>query len=191
MIVFIPAGRCNAASEGFLSVSELQTAASNNVGSRLQDGLQLLYPAIKFTESASITQWTFVADIPNSVTGGLPQLQVWRSSSFVSNTFDLINSTGSMNELGGSGPLYQYVPATPIPVMSGDVLGIYIPQSSSLLPRFKDVGNADTYYSQAANQPVASIPLNSFGTQSRFIPYVAVKLGECLSMCVIKRTIMM
>ena len=35
---------------------------------------------------------------------------------------------------------------TPILVSPGDVLGIYIPPSSALSLRFRDVGSTDTYY---------------------------------------------
>ena len=179
-------GRCDAASNGFLSEAELETAAANGEGTTLQNGVQLLFPAINFTGSVNITEWTFVASNlsmnMNAMDAALPQLQVWRPLPFVTNFFRLRSSTGSMNELRRTGSLYQYVPATPITVMPGNVLGIYIPQVPLLSPRFRDVGegNTFTYFFHLANEQPSFFTANNLASGSGLIPFVAVELGECL-----------
>ena len=177
-------GRCDAASNGFLSEAELETAAANGEGTTLQNGVQLLFPAINFTSSVSIKEWTFIANNlsmnRDAMDPAFPQLQVWRPGEFVVNNFFLRNSTGSVSELRGSGPLYRYVPATPIIVMPGDVLGIYIPRVPLLSPRFRNVGEGNTpaYFLQSANNQQSLVLINSFRSQSSFIPFVAVEIGE-------------
>ena len=179
-------GLCDAASNGFLSEGELETAAANGEGTTSQNGVQFLFPAINFTDSVSITEWTFVAGnatMNRNITGAaLPQLQVWRPAAFVVGSFTLQSSTGSMSELRGTGPLYRYVPATPISVMPGDILGIYIPRIPLLLLRFRDVGEGNTpsYLIQSANNQQVFISFSFHSVHSRYIPFVSVKLGESI-----------
>ena len=153
----------------------------------MQNGVQFLFPAINFTGSVNITEWTFVADNAtmnrNVMGAALPQLQVWRPSLFVVNSFIVWSSTGSMSELRGTEPLYRYVPAVPISVMPGDVLGIYISRIPLLLLRFRDVGEGNTpfYLMQSANNQQSFIlSLSSHSAHSRYIPFVSVKLGESI-----------
>ena len=178
-------GRCDVASSGFLSEGELETAAANGEGTTLQNGVQFLFPAINFTGSVTITEWTFVANNLsmniNAMDATLPQLQVWRPLPFVVNSFILQSSTGSMCELRGTGPLYRYVPATPIIVMPENVLGIYISHIPLLQLRFRDVGEGNTtmYFFQPAIEPPSIFTVNSLSNgQSQFIPFVSVELGE-------------
>ena len=182
-------GRCDAASNGFLSEGELETAAENGEGTTLQNSLQFVFPAINFTGSVSIKEWTFVAnDLSvnrNTFGAAFPQLQVWRPGTLVVGSFILRSSTGSVSELRGNGPLYRYVPATPMTVMPGDVLGIYIPRVPLLLPRFKNVGEGNTsaYLLQTANSPQFFISISISNSQSSFIPLVAVEIGESVIIC--------
>ena len=120
--------------------------------------------------------------IRNSSFAALPQLQVWRPGAFVFGSFILQSSTGNMSELRGTEPLYRYVPATPISVMAGDVLGIHIPRIPLLLLRFRDVGDGNThpYFIQSANAQQIFIIISSFASQSRYIPFVSVELGESI-----------
>ena len=178
-----PAGLCSASTNGFLTQGEVETAARNNEGDvrvALQDGLQLLFPSINFTESQSITAWSFVAtqsNDPSSVEENLPQLQVWR---LASNVYNLVHTVGNTSILQGSGPLYRYVLLTPIPVSPGDVFGMHTPLNSELFPLFRyvGVGNTSTYYFIAANNPQTVITTNSYIPDSELIPLVAVQFGK-------------
>ena len=182
-------GRCDAASNGFLSEDELETAAANGEGTTLQNDVQFLFPAINFNGSVNITEWTFVADNAtmnrNVMNAALPQLQVWRPSPFVKNSFSLQSSTGSMSELRGTEPLYRYVPATPISVMPGDVLGIYIPRIPLLLLRFRDVGEGNTpmLFFLPANGQLEIFSITHAQIKSQYIPFVYAELGESIYLC--------
>ena len=163
-------------------------AANSSEGVPIQ-GRQFLFPGINFTSAGSVTRWTFVATASGAMqTLPLPQLQVWRENPFVRNSFLLMNSTGEQAELQGNGPLYHYVPTSPISVMPGDLFGMFIPQGTSLLPRFRDVGigNAIQYYTLAVggNAQIRFIRTDSVSVneEDRYIPLVAVEFGEDLLM---------
>ena len=113
----------------------------------------------------------------NSTNESLPQLQVWREEPFT-NFFDRVATVGSSSILQGSGPLYRYVLQTPILVSPGDVLGIYIPPSSALSLRFRDVGNTDTYYYDVEEYSDNCILTDLYETGSRLIPLVAVQFSK-------------
>ena len=180
------AGLCSESTNGFLTQSEVQAAAKNNKGVSTQDRIQLLFPSINFTESQSITAWSFVvtqSNDPSSV--DLPQLQVWTPAG-IANSFIRIAAVGDTSILQGTGPLYRYVLPTPIPVSPGDVLGIYIPRTPALFPRFWDVGvgNTATYYFNSANNPQTFITINLYTPGSQLIPFVAVQFGKSYVKCI-------
>ena len=112
------------------------------------------------------------------VGGDLPQLQVWRLA--FANSYNLVHTVGNTSILQGSGPLYRYVLPTPIPVAPGDVFGIYIPRDPALVPRFwnVEIGNTNTYYSQAADISQIFINTDSYTPGSQLIPFVAVQFGK-------------
>ena len=186
-------GLSTASTNGFLTKNEVETAAENNEGNPTEDRLQYLFPSINFTESLSITAWSFVATRCNSTNESLPQLQVWRPESPNSggnlhnqgsgrpesaNFFDRVATVGNSSILQGSGPLYRYVLQTPILVSPGDVLGIYIPPSSALSLRFRDVGSTDTYFYGGEVFFRNVILTSQYVTESRFIPLVAVQFSK-------------
>ena len=147
----------------------------------MQDRLQLLFPSICFTESQSITAWSFVAtrnNDPASIDENVPQLQVWTPNS--ANSFRRIAAVGDTSILQGSGRLYSYVLSTPIPVSPGDVLGMHVPRTPALLPLYRNVefGNTGTYYFQGSDSPQELIFTDFFSSGSQLIPLVAVQFGK-------------
>ena len=182
----LSAGFCTASTNGFLTQSEVETAAENNEGVCTQDSLQLLFPSINFTaESPNITAWSFVATQNNDPAiedKDLLQLQVWRPA--FSNSYSLVaavgdNSIYSCKKLDDRyiAMFYQH-PA--IPVSPGDVLGMYIPRFPKLFLRFRNVGvgNTTTYYFTTANIPQSYIATTAYTPGSQWIPFVAVQFGE-------------
>ena len=169
-------GLCTASTNGFLTQSEVETAAENNEGIPTQDRLQLLFPSINFTESQNITALSFVAT--GNPANETLQIQVWRPG-LIENSFVRIAAVGNNSLVQGSGPLYRYVLPIPIPVSPGDVLGIHIPWFPGLFLRFRDVGvgNTSTYYFQAANLPQQFITSTAYSSGSQLIPLVAVQFG--------------
>ena len=83
---------------------------------------------MKFTCDGMITKWIIGAD--NNMNGNLnPELQIWRS--IENETYRKIKGTSIEFPVSQSGRIfYEYDVLPPIPVKSGDILGIFIPPHS-------------------------------------------------------------
>ena len=124
------AGNCT---QGFITREKLADKAlliGNFVDpDRNQNGIQLIIPGMTFTRNGSVVRWTFVARYRASATQ-YPELQVWRENT--TGTYVKVGNTSNMepNQTGYLN-VYEYVLDPPLQVLAGDVLGIYLPSSSS------------------------------------------------------------
>ena len=126
----VSAGNCT---QGFITRERLADKAlliGNFVDPNLnQNGIQLIMPGMTFTSSGSVVRWTFAAQYRASATQ-YPELQVWRENT--TGTYVKIGNTSNMepNQTAYLN-VYEYVLDPPLQVLAGDVLGIYLPSSSS------------------------------------------------------------
>ena len=135
---------------------------------------QTIIPDINFTTSGSVLRLTFAARYRASATQ-YPELQVWRN---VTGTFVKVGNTSNMEPIQTAYlNVYEYVLDPPLPVLAGDVLGIY--QQSRAVGRvhltfLRDTGPVNWY----RDIDSATGPLDTFviGNQSQrnMLPLVAV-----------------
>ena len=108
---------------------------------------QQITPDMKFTCDGMITKWIITA-FAQSEENQRPELQVWRNIG--NDVYQKINGTfiepATLNNNQNS--IYEYDSFSPIPVKSGDILGIFIPTAAlsrlSLLSENTD--NPTNYY---------------------------------------------
>ena len=100
----------------------------NRVQRRERD--QRLFPDIRFTCNGFITKWIVGATLNEDLidTGGLPELQVWRSAggdSFTKRNFNIFTITNVPFT-----NVYEYTLTSPLEFQEGDILGVYQPRQS-------------------------------------------------------------
>ena len=133
---------------------------------------QSVIPDINFTTSGAVMRLTFAAQYRASATQ-YPELQVWRN---MTGTFVKVGNTSNTEPIQTAYlNVYEYVLDPPLPVLAGDVLGIYqLPEDESRvhLTFLRDTGPVNWYRDSATG------PLNTFmiDTQSQrnMLPLVAV-----------------
>ena len=95
-----------------------------NPAERLQ-----ITPDIKFTCDGMITKWIIGANMLNSTSSTLPELQVWRNIG--NDTYQKRNGTFITIPTESSNRIYEYDNFSPIPFQAGDILGVFLPQLST------------------------------------------------------------
>ena len=142
---------------------------------------QQIAPDIKFTCDGLITKWILGADWNNSEEL-YPELQVWRNTG--SDVYHKINSTVISFALPSPTHIYEYDNFSPIPVLAGDILGVFIPQTlSSRLRLWSESDNGPTVYyvdTESANEsPVDAIDLKHMPSlfSTSYLPLVTVEMS--------------
>ena len=115
---------------------------------------------------------TFAAQYRESATQ-YPELQVWRN---MTGTFVKVGNTGNMEPVQTAYlNVYEYVLDPPLPVLAGDVLGIYQPpenESRVHLTFLRNTGPVNWYRSSVTG-PLATF-VNDTQTQRNMLPLVVV-----------------
>ena len=137
---------------------------------------QAIIPDINFTMSGSVTRLTFAAQYRASATQ-YPELQVWRN---MTGTFVKVGNTSNMEPIQTAYlNVYEYVLNPPLPVLAGDVLGIYQPpedESRVHLTFLRDTGPV-SWYRRSATGPLEIFAIDT-QSQRNMLPLVAVTFFE-------------
>ena len=167
---------------GFLSVERMRsilgTAEIKPIGSRQQ-----ITPDMKFTCDGVITSWIIGARLypTNSL---FPEFQIWRN-----------NGNSEYKKINGSVPEFQtiisprviaYSVLPPMPIQSGDILGIFIPNNSRLRLFSESTKSPTNYYLPTEDSEESSIESFDLGRnlgslmRESYHPLVSAVIGECL-----------
>ena len=145
---------------------------------------QQITPDMKFTCDGMITKWIITASAQPEVNQH-PELQVWRNIG--NDVYQKINGTfiEPATLIDNSNSIYEYNSFSPIPVKSGDILGIFIPASGSsqlaLLSEITD-SRPTNYYrptGQSNESPYDTINILSLlVVEGEYWPMVTVEIGK-------------
>ena len=134
---------------------------------------QTIIPDISFTTSGSVLRLTFAAQYRASATQ-YPELQVWRN---MTGTFVKVGNTSNTVPIQTAYlNVYEYVLDPPLPVLAGDVLGIYQPpedESRVHLTFLEDTGPVN-WYRDSATGPLDTFVIDTQSSQRNMLPLVAV-----------------
>ena len=158
------------------------------------DNRQQITPDMRFTCDGMITKWIIGAS-SQSEEDFLPELQVWRNIG--NGVYQKINGTFIEPSASHSNSIYEYDGFSPIPIKSGDILGIFLPRrrSARLLLQSESTNSPTNYYistdSSTSESPYDVIDIES-GSQVRessYHPMVTVEIGKRVS-CVCTRILL-
>ena len=144
---------------------------------------QQISPEMRFTCDGNITKWIIGADYDEDV-NFYPELQIWRNAG--DETYRKINGTFIELQTSVSSRIYEYEDFSPIPVKSGDILGIFLPPHSSSRIRLRSEladSPAQFYFSL---QSVSSSPFDEIDLEQDSVvsgpyhPLVSVAFGEAI-----------
>ena len=146
---------------------------------------QQISPEMRFTCNGNITKWIIGAEYGED--GNLyPELQIWRNAG--DETYRKINGTFIELQTSVSNRIYEYEDFSPIPVKSGDILGIFVPFSTSSRLRLisETAGSPAQHYIftdvSASSSPYDEIDLEQDSvTRGTYHPLVSVEFGESLA----------
>ena len=175
------AGNCT---EGFISRERLAEEALLIGDFAYTYRQQTIIPDINFTTSGSVVRLTFAAQYRESATQ-YPELQVWQN---MSGTFVKVGNTANMEPVQTAYlNVYEYVLDPPLPVLAGDVLGIYQPpedESRVHLTFLEDTGPVN-WYRDSASGPLDIFMIDT-QTQRNMLPLVAVAFepGKLRKSCI-------
>ena len=142
---------------------------------------QQIIPDIKFTCDGLITKWILGAKWDNQ-DYLYPELQVWRSTG--NDVYHKIN--GTVINIVAESPtrIYEYDNFSPIPVLAGDILGVFIPTSwDSRLRLWSEKDNGPTVYyvdtEYATESPVDAIDIKHMPSpfSASYFPLVTVEMS--------------
>ena len=146
---------------------------------------QQITPNLKFTCDGLITKWIIGAGWVNRG-NSYPELQVWRKVG--NGVYRKMNGTVIDIIMQSSTRIYEYDNFSPIPVLAGDVLGVFQPDNDvSQLGLWSEINNGPlTYYlptnDTATESPYMFIDLQAMGSLSSLIyhPLVTVEMSKLL-----------
>ena len=149
---------------------------------------QQITPDMKFTCDGMITKW-IIAAFPRSEENLHPELQVWRN---ISDTYQKINGTLIEPATLNSNSIYEYDSFSPIPIKSGDILGIFIPaaNSSRLTLLSENTDSPTNYYLPTGTSSVS--PHDTFDisfippvVEGEYWPMVTVEIGKKMTIIIL------
>ena len=149
---------------------------------------QQISPEIKIMCNGLITKWIVGADWTSSTSRYLyPELQVWRNVG--NETYRKISGTYVFFPFSArANRIYEYTKFAPIPVESGDVLGIFTPSSSPSRLRLwseNDNSNNPKVYYRFTDSSATSSPFEELDRQNNdhslstasYYPLVSLEIG--------------
>ena len=146
---------------------------------------QQISPEMRFTCDGNITKWIIGADYDEDV-NFYPELQIWRNAG--DETYRKINGTFIELQTSLSSRIYEYEDFSPIPVKSGDILGIFLPFfTSSRLRLTSELADSPAQYYLLTDVSVSSSPYDEIDLEQGSVmtgayhPLVSVEFGESLA----------
>ena len=145
---------------------------------------QQITPDMKFTCDGMITKWIITA-FAQSEENQHPELQVWRNIG--NDVYQKINGTfiEPATLIDNSNSIYEYDSFSPIPIKSGDILGIFMPEAdlSRLALLSENTDNPTNYYlptGQSSESPHDTINIQSMSPviEAEYWPMVTVDIGK-------------
>ena len=173
---------------GFMSeermryVLELDTIPSLWITSQRQQ----VSPEMRFTCDGMITKWIVGANFDDR-DNLYPELQIWRNTG--DTKYEKINGTLIEFQTSSSSNVYEYEDFPPVPVKSGDILGIFLPRDSvsRLRLRSESSGSPTQYYLPtvgATSSPHDEIDIQDNSVQmAAYHPLVTVEFGKTILTC--------
>ena len=172
---------------GFMSVERMRFILNIEMHGVLVSTVsrQQITPDMKFTCDGMITKW-IIGAFSNPLENQHPELQVWRNIG--NNTYQKIDETfiepATLID-NYSYSIYEYDSFSPIPIKSGDILGIFIPAAdSSRLALLSENTDSPTNYYLPTGESSES-PYDTFDIQSippvieaEYWPMVTVEIGK-------------
>ena len=150
------------------------------VGNRIfTERRQQITPDITFTCDGHITKWIVGANWADT-RSLYPELQVWRNVG--NDVYRKIN--GTVINITAQSPtrIYEYDNFSPIPVLAGDILGVFIPQTSSskLLLWSERDNNPTVYYVDTDSATESSIDLQRMPPlhSTSYFPLVTLEISK-------------
>ena len=154
---------------------------------------QLILPEVKVTCDGLITKWIIGAEWTFSFSRYLyPELQVWRDIG--NDTYQKINGTYIYLPFSmSSNRIYEYSKFAPIPVQSGDILGIFVPQDFASRLRLRsenaNSNNPTQYYHYFSDFSLSASPVDEIDirnnepglTRTSHYPLVSVEIHRLYS----------
>ena len=164
-------------------VLELETVGDRD----FLNSRQQITPDINFTCDGLITKWILGGRWPNN-NNSYPELQVWRKVG--NGVYHKMNGTVIDISMRSSTRIYEYENFSPIPVLAGDILGVFQPHNGiSQLGLWSERDNGPlTYYlptdGTATESPFSFIDLQNMSMSSLssqiYYPLVTVEMSKLL-----------
>ncbi|CAI8024638.1 hypothetical protein GBAR_LOCUS14308 [Geodia barretti] len=153
---------------GFMSVEKMRLSLNLDSVSPIMytSQRQQISPEMRFTCDGNITKWIVGAGY-GAADNLYPELQIWRKAG--DETYEKISGTFIQAPTLVNTRIYEYEDFPPIPVKSGDILGIFIPRRmSSRLRLLSENTTSPTQYYQFTDGSATVSPHNVFeiGNQS-------------------------
>ena len=146
---------------------------------------QQITPSMKFLCDGLITKWIIGANL-GLLDDLRPELQVWRKTG--NQMFERINGTFLDFENRIDSDIYEYEDFSPIPVLSGDILGIFQPQRTLSRVRIhSEEANEPTnyYYTTEGGSNGGESPFNTIYPQNAssesYHPLISVEMSKLTS----------
>ena len=150
---------------GFMSVERMRIVLGlETVGYRnVFHSRQQITPSIKFTCDGLITKWIIGAGWLNNG-NSYPELQVWRNIG--SDLYRKINGTFINILVQNPSKIYEYDTFSPIPVLAGDILGVFMPDYDSSKPGlWSEKDNGPLTYYIATGETATESPFDTIDLQ--------------------------
>ena len=152
---------------------------------------QQITPSMKFLCDGLVTKWIIAGNVGLQVNHNLhPELQIWRKTG--NETFERINGTFVVFQNRSERGIYEYEDFSPIPVLSGDILGIFQPERrlSRLRIHSEEASEPTNYYHTTADGPNGGeSPFNTIHLQNAsresYHPLISVEMSKLTSFCLL------
>ena len=152
---------------------------------------QQITPSMKFLCDGLITKWIIGGNVGLQMNHNLhPELQIWRKTG--NETFERINGTFVVFQNKVEGSIYEYEDFSPIPVLPGDILGIF--QANRFFSRLRihseEASEPTNYYYTTEGGPNdGEPPFNTIHLQNAsresYHPLISVEMSKLTSFCLL------
>ena len=156
----------------------LGIAGIKPVGSRQQ-----ITPDMKFTCDGVVTSWIIAAEW-NGTKGLFPEFQVWRNIG--RSEYKKISGSVLEFQTSVSPRINAYSVLPPMPVQSGDILGIFLPNNSRLNLLSETTNTPTNYYLPTEDSEESFLDIIDLGgnlgqlMRESYHPLVSPVIGKCL-----------
>ena len=167
---------------GFPSLREIEAPSVNTRALPFNNVQQWIFPSMVFNCTGNITRWIFRAEEMGDNNDRVPRMSTWRELTFTPTTTDFIrvNLSGSVAELTGNGPVYEYVLQEPVEVQEEDFLGFDLSpeRDEELQFVFLDLGPGNAPDSYPRNFAGRNINTRFVTRNQQYLPLITAVIGE-------------